>query len=216
MGAARLSDVAKAQASALLAGVMLVGDSIVDLLIDMDFQFYRGSHAPGIIAVADLLFLPLVAYAVLVAGSSVTAESNESGAPAEDTSERARVPVAEDASVFAAFDALMRDKKLFRDPDLTLNRLARRLGVPSRQISGAVNRLHGRNVSQVVNEYRIAEAKRLLSETELSVTEIMLQSGFQTKSNFNREFLRVTGTSPSAWRRGPALQNSATETATAT
>ena len=105
------------------------------------------------------------------------------------------------ASVLAAFDALMRNKKLYRDPDLTLNRLSRRLGIPSRQISGAVNRLRDRNVSQAVNAYRIEEAKRLLSETDRPVSEIMLESGFQTKSNFNREFLRVTGISPSAFRQ---------------
>jgi len=29
----------------------------------------------------------------------------------------------------------------------------------------------------------------------------MLDSGFMTKSNFNREFLRVMGMTPSAWRR---------------
>lgn len=28
----------------------------------------------------------------------------------------------------------------------------------------------------------------------------MFEVGFLTKSNFNREFLRVTGKSPSAWR----------------
>jgi AraC-like DNA-binding protein len=34
-----------------------------------------------------------------------------------------------------------------------------------------------------------------------SVTTAMLDSGFNTKSNFNREFLRVTGASPSKWRQ---------------
>jgi AraC-like DNA-binding protein len=33
------------------------------------------------------------------------------------------------------------------------------------------------------------------------VTVIMLESGFGTKSNFNREFLRVTGMTSSAYRR---------------
>ena len=31
------------------------------------------------------------------------------------------------------------------------------------------------------------------------MTEAMLASGFNTKSNFNREFLRVKGESPSKW-----------------
>ncbi len=33
-----------------------------------------------------------------------------------------------------------------------------------------------------------------------SIMQIMFEVGFLTKSNFNREFLRVTGKSPSAWR----------------
>ena len=46
----------------------------------------------------------------------------------------------------------------------------------------------------------IAEACRLLAETEEPITTVMFKAGFQTKSNFNREFRRVAGTSPSEWR----------------
>jgi AraC-like DNA-binding protein len=88
--------------------------------------------------------------------------------------------------------------------------------VPARQISAALNRIHGRNVSQVVNEYRVAEARRRLALTREPVTTVMLESGFGTKSNFNREFLRVTGMSPSAYRRSsgsaPIQEASGTET----
>ena len=72
--------------------------------------------------------------------------------------------------------------------------------MPARQISGAVNRVAGKNVSQFINDFRIAEACRLLSETDMSVTAAMLESGFQTKSNFNREFRRVMSLSPASWR----------------
>ena len=34
----------------------------------------------------------------------------------------------------------------------------------------------------------------------MSVTAAMFDSGFQTKSNFNREFRRVTSLNPAAWR----------------
>ena len=46
----------------------------------------------------------------------------------------------------------------------------------------------------------VAEACRLLTETGQSVTEIMFAAGFQTKSNFNREFRRVKDMTPLAWR----------------
>ncbi|MQT14145.1 helix-turn-helix domain-containing protein [Segnochrobactrum spirostomi] len=113
-------------------------------------------------------------------------------------------PSADDAAIVRRIDALMREHRLYRDADLTLERLARRAGIPGRQISAALNRVHGRNVSQVVNEYRVAEARRRLVETRESVTTVMLESGFGTKSNFNREFLRVTGMTPSAYRRAGA------------
>lgn len=74
------------------------------------------------------------------------------------------------------------------------------MGLSARQISGAINRSLGINVSQYVNQLRIREACRQLEETDQSVTAIMLSSGFQTKSNFNREFRRITGMSPVAWR----------------
>ena len=102
---------------------------------------------------------------------------------------------------FDRLDALMQDRAPYRDPDLTLDRLARRLGLPARRLSAAVNRRLDRNVSQLVNDHRVAEACRLLSTTDDPVTRIMFDAGFQTKSNFNREFRRVTGTTPSAWRR---------------
>jgi len=94
----------------------------------------------------------------------------------------------------------MREQHLYRDPDLTLQRLARRSGIPARQISGALNRIYGRNVSQVVNEYRVSDAKQRLVTTSDQITAIMLEAGFGTKSNFNREFLRVTGMTPSGYR----------------
>ncbi len=105
-----------------------------------------------------------------------------------------------DEELVARLDALLKGRKLYLDPDLTLGRLARALHVPVKQLSAAINRNTGRNVSRHVNGYRIREACRTL-EVGASVTEAMLASGFNTKSNFNREFRRVTGGTPSAWRR---------------
>jgi AraC-like DNA-binding protein len=108
----------------------------------------------------------------------------------------------------ARIDALMRTRGLFRDPDLSLDRLARKAGLPARRISAAINRATGRNVSQWVNDHRIGEACRLLAETDRPVTAVLFDAGFQTKSNFNREFRRVTGTTPLLWRAAARAQPS--------
>ncbi|MEY9722861.1 AraC-like DNA-binding protein [Sinorhizobium fredii] len=114
--------------------------------------------------------------------------------------EQAELLAAKDSEVLDRIDHLLAEQRLSRDENLTLSRLARRAGVPARLISGAVNRLARKNVSQYINDFRIAEACRLLRGTDMPVTAAMLESGFQTKSNFNREFRRVTSLSPASWR----------------
>jgi AraC-like DNA-binding protein len=46
-----------------------------------------------------------------------------------------------------------------------------------------------------------------LRRRDRPVTEIMLEAGFSTKSNFNREFLRVQGMSLSEWRKSYAADS---------
>jgi AraC-like DNA-binding protein len=121
---------------------------------------------------------------------------------AEEAPALAPEAAAADAALMQRLDALMLDG-LFLDPDLTLARIAKRLHVPAKQVSTTVNRVTGENVSRLVNGHRIRHAAALLRHGE-SVTAAMLASGFNTKSNFNREFLRVTGTAPSALRDRPA------------
>lgn len=52
-----------------------------------------------------------------------------------------------------------------------------------------------------INEYRIKQARRLLEETNLPVTEICLECGYNNLGNFLREFRRHTGTTPLQYRK---------------
>ena len=111
------------------------------------------------------------------------------------------VDLEEAQQVMPLLYSLVVEQKLYRDTELNLQRLARKCGVPSRRVSRAVNLLTEQNVSQWVNEQRIHSACELLKDSEKSITIIMQDVGFITKSNFNREFKRVTGGSPSQWRK---------------
>ena len=90
---------------------------------------------------------------------------------------------------------------LYLDSGLTADRLARHLHVPARALSEAVNRHLGMNVSQYVNGFRLRRAADLLAQTDDGLAEVMAQSGFLTRSNFYREFLREYGQTPTAYRR---------------
>nr|WP_281435053.1 AraC family transcriptional regulator [Rhizobium lemnae] len=110
------------------------------------------------------------------------------------------VPSADDQALLIRIQEALDTKDLYRRENLSLAKLARRVGAPARDVSAAINRATGLNVSQFVNNRRIREVCRLLEETDQPLTTIMLDAGFATKSNFNREFRRVMGMSPSEWR----------------
>ncbi|NVO24735.1 helix-turn-helix domain-containing protein [Donghicola mangrovi] len=103
-----------------------------------------------------------------------------------------------DPELWHRVTTLMAQEKPYLNADLTLAQLARKLRVPAKTLSSTINRATGENVSRYVNAARIAEAQSALIAGK-SVTEAMLSAGFNTKSNFNREFLRVSGASPSDW-----------------
>ncbi len=103
-----------------------------------------------------------------------------------------------DEQIMAQLTGLMAEKQLCLDPNLTLSKLLRRLRIPAKQLSCAIKRSKGENVPRFVNNARIDAAQEMLREAA-PVTQAMLSSGFNTKSNFNREFRRVPGTSPHGW-----------------
>lgn len=65
----------------------------------------------------------------------------------------------------------------------------------------------GRSPIEYVNEYRVKQSLRLLEETDLPITEVCLESGYNNLGNFLREFRKYTGTTPLQYRKNPKSQN---------
>ncbi|MCA1443034.1 helix-turn-helix transcriptional regulator [Ensifer sp. IC4062] len=191
---ARFDGAHAAHRALLIAAAALCLSALFDLAIFLDFRWAKGTNAALIVSNGNLLELLFLGFTADVAARARPLPA----VPAN--SDNAASLAAKDREVLDRVNHLLTAQRLSRDENLTLSRLARRAGVPARQISGAVNRLAQKNVSQYINDFRIAEACRLLRETDLSVTAAMLESGFQTKSNFNREFRRVNSLSPASWR----------------
>lgn len=84
--------------------------------------------------------------------------------------------------------------------DLSLEHLEKELHLSRYYISHLFNhKLHIR-FNDYVNALRIAEACRLLSATEISITEICTKVGFNTLRTFNRSFIKQMGLPPSEYR----------------
>ncbi len=97
----------------------------------------------------------------------------------------------------------MNIKKPYLDPDLTLPKLAESLGVPTHHLSQVINEMHGSNFFDFINQFRVEEVKRKIQDPKFqnySLLGIALESGFNSKSAFNRVFKNLTGTTPSEFR----------------
>lgn len=179
-----------------VVGGLLIASALNDLLIWVAYATGNQAWAGGLISLMASVILLCIGSLSTASDAARAEEEAEAPAPEPDVGLQA-----EDREIVARLDALLQQSRLYLDPDLTLQRLARRMRLAEKRLSAAVNRATGDNLSRHINNLRIGHACDLISSGQ-SITAAMLASGFNTKSNFNREFQRLKGCSPGAWARG--------------
>jgi len=101
--------------------------------------------------------------------------------------------------------SLMHDEAVWRDPNLTLTVLARRLEIPEHRLRRIIHLGEGqRNFSAWLNLYRLGAIKIVLSDPARrgeTLLSLATDAGYNSLSAFNRAFRAVEGLSPSAWRK---------------
>jgi AraC-like DNA-binding protein len=96
--------------------------------------------------------------------------------------------------------SLMREEKLYRQPELSLNDLAARLNTQPNHLSQVINEREVKNFFDYINTLRVEEFRRIARNPEnrkLTLFALAQECGFNSKSSFNRYFKKVTGQSPS-------------------
>ena len=83
----------------------------------------------------------------------------------------------------------------------TVEILASRVGVGARHLSRLFARHFGATPTQFARTARVQRAKRLLDETDLTMTEIAMRAGFRSLRRFNSSFFELYKRSPSSIRR---------------
>lgn len=101
-------------------------------------------------------------------------------------------------------EQLMQREKLYHQNDLRLETLAEKLNSNKHFVSQVINQTFKVNFFEYINLKRIEEAKLLLRtapRTQLNVIEIAYAVGFNNKGTFNSVFKKVTGVTPSEFRK---------------
>ena len=171
---------------------LLFLSGITDLQIAADFYRHEGRNLSKIAGSAVLVSTVVASVLSMILWFFFKSKRKSNQAPGTHSNA---------SQVIQAVDRLLQRSQIHLDPDLNLNRIARKLTIPARRVSTAINQETGLSVSRYINQMRIEHACHLLRTTDQPITSILLQSGFNTKSNFNREFQRIQGISPSQWRK---------------
>ena len=84
---------------------------------------------------------------------------------------------------------------------IRLSELAELVNMNEQYFCRFFKKVIGRSPMEYVNEYRIKKAIHYLKESDLTVTEICLECGYNNLGNFLREFRKYTSTTPLQYRR---------------
>lgn len=108
------------------------------------------------------------------------------------------------ASLVSKIILVMEQERLYLEPELTLQNLSDKLKAPSYQVSLALNEGMKKNFYDLVNGYRVEEAKRLLVDEKsrsFTILSVGFEAGFNSKTTFNTVFKKFTGLTPTEFRQ---------------
>ncbi|EJL71798.1 DNA-binding domain-containing protein, AraC-type [Chryseobacterium populi] len=102
-------------------------------------------------------------------------------------------------SIYTKLVYKMDTEKLFKDPDLNLDHVASLLDIHPNSLSQTINSIENKNFYDYINRQRIEEFKRLsvLPENQkFTILSLAFESGFNSKTSFNRNFKKYMNCSP--------------------
>ena len=106
----------------------------------------------------------------------------------------------DDNQLASKIEELFSVQKIYLNPDLKLSDIATAVGSNRTYVSNYFNRDASTNFYEFVNSRRVAHACHLLSETDLPVRDIAINSGFGSPAAFSRVFSKHKGCTPTAFR----------------
>jgi AraC-like DNA-binding protein len=98
----------------------------------------------------------------------------------------------------------METHKPYLEPELTIEELAKMLSIKPKTLSQVINESLQQNFFDFINRYRIEDAKRLLKDPKdkkITVSEILYEVGFNSRSSFYALFKKYTGLTPNDYKK---------------
>ena len=104
---------------------------------------------------------------------------------------------------FKVLMLFMENQKPYLNEDCSLQSISTQTAIPVHHLSNILNQHFEKNFPDFINEFRINEAKKLLSNNQynkITLEAIGYDCGFGSKSSFNKAFKKHTNSTPSEYR----------------
>ncbi len=111
---------------------------------------------------------------------------------------------AADLTYAETIKTLLTTQRAYREMRLNRARLAKKVGIGEHHLSRVINHHFGMSFNELINGYRIEEAKERLKGEATPITTIAFEVGFNSIASFNRVFKAKVGVSPTEFRSGLA------------
>jgi len=106
-------------------------------------------------------------------------------------------------SVFKRINDFVKESQCYLNPKLNQDLLAEKLSMSTSQLSLHINMFSDYNFSDYINNFRVGQAKKLLTDSQFSqytILSIGLECGFNSRSTFYAAFKKFTGQTPTIYR----------------
>ncbi len=173
------------QLLAQLRIAMLIGG-----LVFMTWLFLKGLHSPSI-------FRGIDSQLDLVNKSQEKLLQGEIKGPSHQPKE---TQIQEEE--INKLEAYVLKNEPYLKPSLTIKELSKQTDIPIRTLSHILNHHYKKHFFDYINEHRVKKAMDMVqSDHKLSIKEIMYDVGFNSKNSFNTSFKKLTGLTPSQYKK---------------
>lgn len=117
----------------------------------------------------------------------------------KDIRSNTKPPLTTENEYYKRLLGLVKDEAIYRNPNLSLDIVAEKLGISAGYLSRLINDTTKKSFSQFINELRVKEVQKNLKSKDFAhytILSVGLEAGFNSKASFNRNFKEIAGLTP--------------------
>ena len=177
----------------LVMSIIVLNVSLIAIFIAVAYEFVVLSDARFVRTFIGFAFVYLAAtslFRIYPQAVSIRPKGNDAGSFLTD----------KEIEVAFKIEGLLNLERVYQEPSYGRPDLAKEVDVSESILSKIVNVHFDKSVPQLLNAYRVEDAKALLTDTDADLATISEEAGFNSVTTFNRHFKDLAGMTPSEYR----------------